>query len=121
MWTYRQRTGQLFNQFGNLIHAGYSGHGEGKNNPALEHVHNVGPIPQGRYSIGFPFDSSSHGPFCLRLAPLPGTDTFGRDGFLMHGDSIQHPGEASEGCIIMPRNVREEVYFSDDKILHVVE
>jgi hypothetical protein len=56
----------------------------------------------------------------LRLEPEPDTDTFGRAGFLMHGDSGAHPGEASEGCIIMPRNVREAVWTGGDHELEVV-
>ncbi len=45
---------------------------------------------------------------------------FGRSGFLIHGDSVSHPGEASEGCIILDRNVRETIANDDDKYLVVV-
>jgi hypothetical protein len=88
---------------------GYSGFHEGKNNPDMEDVHDVGPIPRGDYAIGAPFDSPTHGPLAIPLTPLSRTQTFGRSGFLMHGDSIEHPGEASHGCIIMPHYVREHV------------
>ena len=117
---YRRSPAQLFNSEGILVGEGYSGHDEGKNNPSLENVHNVGPIPRGRYDIGEPFNSPEHGPLAMPLTPQPGTDTFGRSGFLMHGDSIEHPGEASLGCIIMPHDVRELVANGADKELQVV-
>ena len=99
---------------------GYSGAPEGKNNPAKQSVPMVGPIPQGTYVIGTPFDSPEHGPHAMHLSPDPANDMFGRSGFLMHGDSIEHPGCASEGCIIMPRDVREQVSASPDKLLAVL-
>jgi hypothetical protein len=45
---------------------------------------------------------------------------FGRDGFLIHGDSVEHPGTASHGCIIMSRAIREAIAQSDDHELNVV-
>jgi len=56
----------------------------------------------------------------LKLNPAPSTDTHGRGGFLMHGDSKEHPGSASHGCVILPRAVREEVWNSGDRELEVV-
>jgi hypothetical protein len=38
----------------------------------------------------------------------------------MHGDSKEHPGCASEGCVILPRTVREQVWSSGDHDLKVV-
>lgn len=101
------------------IGMGYSGRGEGKNNPKMQAVPEVGPIPQGRYRIGPMFDSDTHGPHCMRLTPESGTETFGRCGFLIHGDSIIHPGFASGGCIILPRAVRDEIAASRDYELMV--
>ena len=46
--------------------------------------------------------------------------THGRSGLLMHGDSKEHPGSASHGCVILPRSVREEVWQSGDRDLEVV-
>ena len=120
MWTYAQKSGDLL-QDGQEIATGYSGRDNGKNNPAMQAVHNVGPIPQGDWTIaGPPFNTAKHGPYVLRLEPSPATNTFGRDGFLMHGDSIKSPGTASEGCIIMPRVIREKVWESGDTSLQVV-
>ena len=60
-------------------------------------------------------------PFSLRLTPDPANDMCGRDGFLIHGDSIAHPGTASQGCIILNRLQREHIAASPVKLLRVVE
>jgi hypothetical protein len=120
MWTYAQKTGNLL-QDGQLVATGYSGFDDGKNNPAMQAVPDVGPIPQGDWTIsGPPVNTTEHGPFVLTLTPVTGTNTFGRSGFLMHGDSIVAPGTASKGCIIMPRTAREQVWNSGDRALEVV-
>jgi hypothetical protein len=119
-WSYAQKNGEL-QQDGKHVAMGYSGTAEGKNNPEKQEVHNVGPIPQGDWTIvGPPANTAEHGPYVLSLKPAPDTNTFGRSGFLMHGDSIQSPGSASQGCIIMPRPVREQVWNSGDRDLKVV-
>jgi hypothetical protein len=117
--TYAQKSGEL-QQDGKPVATGYSGAGAGKNNPALENVPNVGPIPQGDWTIaGPPVDTADHGPYVLKLNPAAATETFGRSGFLMHGDSREHPGCASHGCVILPRPVREQVWTSADRELEV--
>lgn len=120
-WIYQQSTGELTHN-GTPAGKGYSGHGEGVNNPAMEAVPDEGPIPRGVWVIGHPFDSPRLGPFVMALTPMPATDTYGRGGFFMHGDSVEHPGQecASEGCIIMSRAVREQVNASGDPVLEVV-
>lgn len=119
MWTYNQANGQL-SHGGVAVGMGYSGaKPDGYNNPSMQNVHDVGPIPQGFYTIHEPFDSPAHGPFAMPLEPDPANEMFGRGGFLMHGDSIENPGHASEGCVIMPRSVREEVWKSGDRELQV--
>src|ERR1035437_2005502 len=105
-WTYEQATGKLLHD-GDLVATGYSGAGGGKNNPTTQDVHNVGPIPIGHYTIEAPVDTVTHGPYVLRLEPDLANEMFGRAGFLIHGDSVVHPGTASEGCIIQARTVRE--------------
>jgi len=119
MWTYQQSTGELTNPGGDVVATGYSGHGAGKNNPAMQEKVDVGPIPQGTYTVGPPFTSDKHGPYAMSLTPAASDEMFGRSGFMMHGDSIEHPGGASEGCIIMPRNIREMVWSSGDHSLQV--
>ena len=119
-WTYAQKSGEL-QQDGKPVATGYSGAGLGKNNPVLENVPDVGPIPQGHWTIGGPpVDTANHGPYVLKLNPEGGTETFGRSGFLMHGDSKEHPGCASHGCVILPRSVREQVWNSGDRELEVL-
>ncbi len=54
----------------------------------------------------------------MRLAPVPGTQTFGRDGFLIHGDNRRH--DASQGCIILDRAARDRIGNSADTRLNVV-
>jgi len=125
MWTYIQRTGELLHN-GEHVAVGYSGYDnpqtgqQGKNNPDLESVPEVGPIPVGQYSIGAPEDTVTHGPFVLPLTPDAANQMFGRDGFLIHGDSVVEPGTASRGCIIMARPVRDEVATSGDAALEVI-
>jgi len=119
-WTYAQKSGELQHD-GEPVATGYSGAGPGKNNPDLEKVPNVGPIPQGDWTItGPPVDTAQHGPYVLQLKPAPDTPTFGRSGFLMHGDSKESPGNASQGCVILPRSAREQVWKSGDRDLKVV-
>jgi len=119
-WTYSQETGELQHD-GQHVSNGYSGAGVGKNNPEMQNVVNIGPIPRGEWTIsGPPANTNDHGPYVLRLEPAANTQTFGRSGFLMHGDSKESPGCASHGCVILPRAVREEVWNSGDRKLEVL-
>lgn len=52
------------------------------------------------HSIGVAFTHPKAGPMTMRLTPMKGTDTFGRDGFLIHGDKMSVNHTASNGCII---------------------
>ena len=106
-WLYIQSTGELFDPNGVKVATGYAGHGIGKNNPAMQGIRNVGPIPCGEYRIGELIDKHpTAGPLAIRLEPLDESVMFGRSGFLAHGDSIVAPGTASNGCIIAPRTAR---------------
>jgi len=121
---YEQATGRMFMMEGggrDLVGTGYSGSetNGGKNNPHAQCEKDIGPIPRGRYVIGTPFNGPS--PFTLRLTPAPENDMCGRDAFLIHGDSIAHPGTASQGCIILKRSEREAINASGIKLLEVVE
>jgi len=119
MWTYGQMTGSLRGSTIGIIARGYAGAGAGKNNPDMDHVPNTGPLPRGKYTIGRPYNSS-HSPYTLRLTPDPKNVMHGRSGFLIHGDSIANPGTASQGCIILPRAVRQKIFESGDHDLQVV-
>jgi hypothetical protein len=120
MWTYSQTTGAL-SVNGRSVGIGYSGHGLGKNNPAMQKTRNIGPIPQGTYQIGPAHQDSKTGPVSMNLTPIQGTNTFGRDAFLIHGDSIRAPGTASDGCIILSLGIRQQVANSLDKTLTVTQ
>jgi Protein of unknown function (DUF2778) len=117
---YEQATGILLSPSGEVLGKGYSGFGEGKNKPDAQAESNVGPLPRGLYTIAEPHDDAHVGPYAMRLTPLTDTNTFGRSDFLIHGDSVQHPGQASHGCIIMPRSVREAIWASDSHTIEVV-
>jgi hypothetical protein len=116
MWTFHISTG-LLTRNGLAVSAAYAGRGEGKNNSTMCAVPKVGPLPTGTYRIGDAFDSPDHGPCSMRLTPtMPVADMHGRSGFLIHADSILHPGEASEGCIVPMggRAVRHFIATSKD-------
>ena len=117
-WTYSQGSGALARN-GVVLTSGYSGWRQGKNHADMEDQPDVGPIPHGVYLIGRPHTSSRHGPHAMTLTPAEGTETYGRFGFLIHGDSIEHPGEASEGCIILALRFRRMIADSQEDTLVV--
>ena len=117
-WSYAQANGQM-SRDGEPVATGYSGAGEGKNNPAMQDIHNVGPIPRGNYTIEAPVDTKTHGPYVMWLVPDPANEMEGRSAFGIHGDSVVAPGTASEGCVIMPRAIREQIWNSGDTNLEV--
>lgn len=119
MWIYSESTGKLTHN-GAVVSCGYSGLDKGKNNPAMQAAVGIGPIPQGRWNICYVKDSPNTGPFTIVLMPCPGTKTFNRSEFRIHGDSVTNPGSASHGCIILPRIAREEIWQSLDRDLTVV-
>lgn len=119
MWRYQQSTGNLYNPAGEHVATGYAGYGEGKNNPALQHVPNVGPLPCGFYTFGAPYNSMKVGPFAIPLIADDTNTMFGRSAFRMHGDSVRNPGTASHGCCIQSRAIREACARSSDQRLEV--
>lgn len=120
-WTYEQATGAVLDETNTYRESGYSGFGEGKNNPDMQDVAGVGPIPRGLFTIEPPHNSPHVGPFAMCLTPIgEQMHLFGRDNFLIHGDSKEHPGEASHGCIILPRALREKIWNSGCHQIEVV-
>jgi RHS repeat-associated protein len=109
----------------------YSGGGKdniGKNKPDMENVSNVGPIPRGMYTIEdcYTGDTAKYGPKStemgqpvLSLIPDEDNNMAGREGgFLIHGDNKKHT--ASEGCIILPPEVRKWIQKNGGGDLEVV-
>ncbi len=119
-WTYSQSTGQLRLK-GKLVAGGYSGLGIYKNDPDAEARRAEGPIPRGRWKIIGVYDSAKVGPYALALTPI-GHDAHGRTDFRIHGDSAQHPGGASNGCIVPEGGLatRKRIWTSGDHDLEVI-
>lgn len=118
MFIYHQKTGNLFHNT-TIIETGYSGTKKGRNNPEMEDVPNVGPIPKGSYMIGkFPIDHKKLGPYSIPLHrnSIP---TNGRSGFWIHGNNSKN--DASTGCIVLSRIARNHIIASGDNLLSVVE
>ena len=130
IWEYSQSTGQLTyinNQTGatTIVGTGYSGNGAGLNNPNMQDAPNVGPIPQGDWTIRPQQNNTTNSghklPASMRLTPQSGTNTFNRDGFLIHGDNDSGNQSASEGCVILNRNIRKRIGNSSDNTFRVVK
>ena len=124
MWLYHQDTGQLFSPTGTLMATGYAGGNEGKNpegvnNHDMQDVKSVGPLPVGIYTFGAVVQESQLGPFAIPLIPDENNEMFGRGGFFCHGDRASPVQSASQGCIIMPRLVRNQMWASSDHTLIV--
>lgn len=132
-WKFVISTGQLSHD-GMPVATCYSGRGIGKDNPAYCSAamgtlgpDNFGPLPTGKYTIGAPEDDPRLGPIAMRLTPDPANEMFKRAGFFIHADSVAHPGEASEGCIVPThgaagengRQIRVMISASTDRELEV--
>jgi hypothetical protein len=120
MWSYDTANGNL-SQDGTFVGTGYSGLGPGLNNPDEENVPDTGPTPRGTYTIS-PFfdDPGGKGPIVAHLDPDPSTNTFGRSGFMIHGDNAAMNHTASHGCIILAHAIRQQISDSGDTALEVV-
>ena len=119
-WVYEQQSGRIIHG-GELVGDGYSGVGDGLNDPGQQDVAFMGPAPRGTYTIGAPISDGGHmGPFVLPLTPWPSNNMFGRLVFFIHGDKIDGPpNSASEGCIITARVTRSLIAQSGDTVLIV--
>lgn len=118
-WTYQQSTGKLLDPVGEWIGTGYSGHGSGLNNPAMEAVPEIGPIPTGTWLIGAAATLPILGRLVMPLSPVD-FDPHGRAGFFMHGDSAAMDHTASCGCIVIGPADRQQVAEGLDRRLEVI-
>jgi hypothetical protein len=122
MWTYKQSTGELFNQDSELVGVGYAGFKEYANDPSSEQLEMKGPLPKGVYIIGsLRHDGGHMGRDVMFLNPNEGNTMYGRSAFYMHGDNGLGDRSASNGCIVMPHDIRWAVANSGDTILQVIE
>lgn len=120
-WQYCQKTGELTDPHGKPFAVGYAGAHDGKNCPAMQAVHNVGPLPVGRYLVGAPMDHPhSVGLYALYLEPAPSNEMFGRSLFYIHGDNRAANGTASEGCIVLDFTARQAIWQSGDHHIEVI-
>lgn len=115
-WQYDQSSGEL-RLNGALMGKGYAGTGAGRDNPDMEDVAYVGPIPRGDYDIGPAYSHPSLGPVVMNLDPV-GHTARGRTHFRIHGDNTSN--DASEGCIILGPSIRKKIAASADRKLEVV-
>ena len=125
MWQYQQSSGKLMNADGANVGIGYSGgnigiNPEAVNNPDMQNLQRIGCLPQGTYEIGAPINHPHLGQFAMPLNPDPGNNMYGRGGFYIHGDNQAMNQSASEGCIILARTIREQIWNSGDHDLEVV-
>lgn len=105
MWTVSRSTGWLTDAHGVMI--ARASFGDPDN-----------PIPMGRWRfVGPPVTTDDHGPFVIAIEPAPGTDSEGRNGFMLRGNA-EEPGS---GAIIAPRAARGMVWQSGDRELKVIE
>jgi hypothetical protein len=103
-----------------FIGTGYSGHGDGVDNPALEAVRTIGPIPKGQYRIlRWQDHYPKRGPIVAVLAPNK-HDAHGRSGFLIHGDNAKMNKTGSWGCIVASRDIRIKLRDSGETLLEVI-
>jgi hypothetical protein len=124
-WTFEQSTGEITDPDGVLRCIGYAGgncckNPEGINNPDMQQIHLVGPLPVGLYRFGVPVEGSRLGAFAIPLLPDSSNEMFGRSAFFVHGDTSLGNRDASEGCIIAPRAVRQAMHDSPNNQIKVV-
>lgn len=98
---YEQRSGDLWVINGDFqlpLGSGFAGYEAGRNNPAMEQVRNVGPLPKGEYAMRLVDHPRFKSP-AIQLEQKYG-ETFGRSAFYIHG------GTTSHGCIVIQRTLR---------------
>lgn len=118
-WVYKVSSHNFYLNGTYQFDALYAGKPGFKNDSANECVINKGPLPRGTYTIGPAFYHKRTKAYTMRLTPYPENQMCGRDGFLIHGNSGDHPLSASNGCIILGLNGRITINKSTDKILVV--
>jgi hypothetical protein len=115
---YSQTTGIMTKDDGSFVAKGWAGNDyrpkenptriHGKNNPAMESVNSIGPLPKGAYAVGSWGNHGELGPNSASLTQTSG-DTFGRSGFFIHGPGGPDPSNCSKGCIVISHDARMAV------------
>ncbi len=118
MFRYEQSTGKMFHN-DKPIGACYAGAVGYKNKTEYEGLKNKGPIPRGKWTIGYTYLKHPHlGTYAIALLPN-GHNALGRSGFMIHADSVKNPGGASEGCIVCALEVRKYIHTRKTEGLEV--
>lgn len=115
MYTYKISTGTLYDLAMQVFGQGWAGQPPYKNDPNATDKSGQGPLPIGFYTIGTAYTHPHIGPLTMNLTPDPANDMKHRDLFRMHGASASDPQHSSEGCIIMPHDVRLAVANNLDR------
>ncbi|WP_342753722.1 tlde1 domain-containing protein [Pantoea sp. MBD-2R] len=118
-WIYNVNSKSFYLNNTYQFSAKYSGRPGYKDDSANECVKSKGPIPRGQYTIGDPFYHPKIRAWTMRLTPATSNHMCGRDGFMIHGESSKHPGEASDGCIILGLPGRKAIAASGNRSLTV--
>jgi len=107
-WVWKQAAGELWRD-GKLVAAGYSGAPGHKNKTESEGLKGAGPIPRGRWQMFYVYVAGHRlGQYAIALRPV-GHKALGRNDFMVHADSIRNPGAASQGCVILPLEIRRKL------------
>ena len=120
MITYQIKTGEVkLND--KIVGYGYSGNGTFLNDPTKTDIPDHGPIPQGLWHLGgWEEQHGKLGGIVIHLAPDVTTNTFGRSAFFIHGDNFKVNHTASDGCIILSKELRKELRDSGETQLTVI-
>ena len=132
MWLFEITAGKMYDNAGKVLGKCYAGGNLGTvpvavDNPAYEGQKDVGPLPEGWYTLGQFLQDTHLGPTAIALVPDPTNDMRGRGGFYIHWNKGPAPGQqtpainASEGCIVMIDGTQiQTIWNSNDHRLLVV-
>lgn len=107
---YNSKTGELWACNGDFcmpLASGYAGKNNGLNNPEVDHVRSLGPLPRGTYAMRVDNHPRFAAP-AIRLTQTSGL-THDRSGFWIHGDNSAGNKTASSGCIVLNKVTRAAI------------
>ncbi|ETO14761.1 hypothetical protein RFI_22607 [Reticulomyxa filosa] len=112
-FSYKSREGKFCLNGGNTYvdQEAYSGNSTYYNDETAQHLKNQGPIPVNTWKVTAITDKK--GKHTLVLAEENVKNSYGRDGFLIHGDNQKKNHTASEGCIIVGPTIRKQIKKND--------
>ncbi len=129
-YTYYQNTGRFIGGEGEwkVDTIGYSGKGDGRNNPKSQCIKNIGPAPATQYTLGEctgKMKRTKIRPCSFPMIPVNEQEMCGRNAIFIHGckccdenppecDETEPPcGDCSQGCIILNRQTRMKLREGD--------